>query len=235
MLKRIIFLCLALQLTACSELQNVAGTMLGSDALTSGEVAGGLKEALTLGIGKGSDRLSLTDGYFKSAYKILLPEEVRKVTDKLQNIPGFNQVENELLKLINRGAEDAAQKAKPIFVSAIKQMTFQDAMGILMGDKDAATNYLNKATYSQLYDAFRPEITKSLDKVNATSYWNKAVSTYNKIPFIDKLNPELDDYVTNEALKGLFSMVAKEELNIRTNLSARTSDLLKKVFAKQDS
>lgn len=228
-------MCLTLQLTACAELQNVAGTMLGSEALTTGEVAGGLKEALNLGISKGADRLSLTDGYFKSAYKILLPEDVQKVTNKLQNIPGFNQVENELLKLVNRGAEDAAKKAKPIFVSAIKQMTFQDAMSILMGDKDAATNYLNKATYTQLYDAFRPEITKSLDRVNATNYWNKAVSSYNKIPLVQKVNPELDDYVTTEALKGLFSMVAKEELNIRTNLSSRTTDLLKKVFAKQDN
>lgn len=235
MFKRIAFVCLVLQFTACAELQNAAGTLLSEQPLTTTEVAGGLKEALTIGIGKGAERLSLTDGYFKSAYKILLPEEVQKVTNKLQGIPGFSQLENELLKLINRGAEDAAKKAKPIFVSAIKQMTFQDAMGILMGEKNAATNYLNRATHTQLYDAFRPEINKSLDKVKATELWNKAITTYNKIPFITKLNPDLDDYVTTKALTGLFGMVEKEELAIRSNVSNRTSELLKKVFAKQDS
>lgn len=236
MLKKVLFLCLCIQLTACSELQNIAGTVLSEDVLTPEQIGSGLKQALEIGISKGSDRLSATDGYFKNAaYKILLPEEVQKVTSKLQKVPGFSQVENELLKLINRGAEDAAKSAKPIFVSAIKQMTFRDATSILMGDKDAATTYLNNATYSQLYDSFKPKITQSLKKVNATKFWNDAVSKYNKIPFVEKLNPELDDYVTNEALKGLFGMVEKEEITIRENVSARTTDLLKKVFAKQDS
>jgi len=234
MFRKIAFLFLVLQVTACAELQNAAGTLL-NQPLTTEEVAGGLKQALNIGISKGADRLSLTDGYFKSAYKILLPEEVRKVTERLQIIPGFDKLENEMLKLINRGAEDAAKKAKPIFVSAIKQMSFQDAMGILMGDKNAATTYLNNATYAQLYNAFQPEIVKSLDKVKATETWNKAITKYNQIPFITKVNPDLGDYVTNQALVGLFGMVEKEELAIRTNLSSRTTDLLKKVFAKQDN
>jgi len=171
----------------------------------------------------------------KSAYKILLPAEVQKVTKKLKNVPGFNQVEDKMLTLLNRAAEDAATAAKPIFVSAIKSMTFSDAMNILMGADNSATTYLNNTTNKQLYSAFNPKIVKSLDKVNATDYWNKAVSAYNKIPFVEKLNPNLDDYVTKQALVGLFGMVAKKEKGIRTNISERNTDLLRKVFAKQDN
>lgn len=235
MLKRLLFLLIVFQLTACAELQQAAGTLLNEATLTNAEVGNGLKEALEIGISKGSEKLSLKDGYFKSAYKIFLPEEVQQVTNTLQKIPGFSEVENEMLKLLNRAAEDAAKEAKPIFVNAIKQMTFEDAMGILMGNKDAATQYLVNTTRQSLYEAFMPKIKTSLDRVNATEYWNKAITTYNKIPLIDKVNPELDDYVTDKALDGLFSMVEKEELNIRNNVSARTSDLLKKVFAKQDN
>lgn len=227
---------LLLTFSACSpaELQQVLGG-LTNDALTTGEISSGLKQALEIGIGKGSDQLSTIDGYFKSPYKILLPPEARKITDKLQKVPGFSQVEAIILEKINRGAEDAAKKAKPIFVSAIKQMTFEDALGILMGTDNAATGYLHDKTNTQLYSAFSPVIVESLDKFNARKYWSDIVEKYNKIPFVEKANPNLDDYVTKEALKGLFSMVEKEESNIRKNVSARTSSLLKKVFAKQDN
>jgi hypothetical protein len=236
MIKKAGILLLMFQLTACAELQNIAGTVLDENAVTSLDIANGLKEALEIGISKGSDVLSATDGYFKSQYKILLPEEARKVTDKLQNIPGFSQVEDIILEKINRGAEDAAIKAKPIFVDAIKQMTFQDATGILMGAQDAATQYLNKSTRTKLYGEFNPVIVNSLNKFNAIDYWADAVNAYNKIPFVEKMDPSvsLDQYVTEQALNGLFSMVEKEEIKIRTDLSARTSDLLRKVFAKQD-
>ena len=235
MFKKLLFLLLILQVTACAELQQAAGTLLSEGTLTNAEIGNGLKEALRVGISKGSDQLSVKDGYFKNeAYKILLPEEVQQVTSKLKNIPGFDQIENEMLRLLNRAAEDAAKEAKPIFVDAIKQITFDDAMGILMGDKDAATQYLTRSTRESLYTAFIPKIKTSLDRVNATEYWEKAMNTYNKIPFVQQVNPQLDDYVTDKALDGLFGMVQKEELNIRSNVSARTSDLLKKVFAKQD-
>ncbi len=229
---------ISISFAACdpATLQQAMGTLLeGGSPLTSEQVGLGLKEALTNGISKGSDRLSLTDGYFKSQYKILLPEEARKITDKLEKVPLFSDVENIILEKINRGAEDAAKKAKPIFISAIKQMTFADAMDILMGSDDAASNYLKRTTFNQLYQEFNPIIVESLDKFDARKYWGDAVKTYNSIPFVDKMNPSLDDYVTREALKGLFSMVEKEELNIRKNVSSRTSDLLKKVFAKQDN
>ncbi len=235
MIKKIAFLVLLLQVTACAELQNIAGSVIQGGGLTPDQIGLGLKEALNIGIGKGSDKLSLTDGYFKSAYKIFLPDEVRKVTDRLKVIPGFGQAENELIKLLNRGAEDAAKSAKPIFVSAIKGMTFADATNILMGADNAATSYLHKTTNSQLYNAFRPKIVNSLDKVNATKYWRDIVTTYNKIPLVKKVNPELDDYVTQKDLEGLFSMVEKKEKGIRNNISERSSDLLKKVFAKQDN
>lgn len=235
--KKLMFVFVVMSLAACNpgDLNKVLGAVLEGDSpLTDAQIGGGLKEALTQGISKGSDRLSMRDGFMKSAYKILLPEEVQKVTGKLQNIPGFTNVENKMLELVNRGAEDAAKQAKPIFVNAIKQMTFRDAMGILMGGNNAATDYLKKATSNQLYKAFKPEIVKSLDKVNATKTWNKAITTYNRIPLVNKMNPDLDDYVTNQALNGLFKMVAKEEAQIRKNPAARATDLMKRVFAKQD-
>lgn len=194
----------------------------------------GLKSALELGVNEAVTFLSAEDGYYKTAYKVLLPEEVQSVTKRLKNVPGFGNVEEELLEKMNRAAEDAAQKAKPIFVSAIKQMTFQDAMNILMGKTDAATRYLERTTFDQLYGAFLPVIQESLDKVNARSYWSNAVSVYNKLPLVKPTNPELDDHVTRRALAGMFGMVEKKEADIRQNPAARTSSLLQNVFAKQD-
>lgn len=223
--------CSAQDLQKAMDIVNAAG----GDGLTTAQIGGGLKEALDQGITKGAQRLSQKDGYFKSTYKILLPPEAREITNKLKGVPGFAQVENTILEKINRGAEDAAKKATPIFVSAIKAMTFQDAMGILMGEKNAATAYLNSRTYQSLYAEFSPVIINSLDKFKAREYWADAVNAYNRIPFVKKANPDLADYVTSQALEGLFSMVEKEELNIRKNVGARTSDLMRRVFAKQDN
>jgi Protein of unknown function (DUF4197) len=230
----IVLLTITLLVTSCDVLQQVATTAI-EKALTNDDIGNGLKEALTLGIGKGSDVLSQKGGYFNSAYKILLPPEARQITDKLKVIPGFNKVEDIVLEKINAGAEDAAAKAKPIFVNAIKQMTISDALNILMGEKNAATDYLKRTTYQQLYNEFSPVIVTSLDKYDARKYWGDAVNTYNKIPFVKKANPSLDDYVTTQALTGLFSMVEEKERSIRSNASERVTDLLKKVFAKQDA
>ena len=229
----ITLLTLSLSFTACDTLQQVA--QAGLPAILSNEdIGNGLKSALELGIGKGADVLSQKGGYFSSAYKILLPEEARQITDKLKMIPGFNKVEDVVLEKINAGAESAAAKAKPIFVNAIKNMSFNDALGILMGDKNAATDFLKRATYDQLYREFSPVIVSSLDEYGARKYWGDAVGTYNKIPFITKANPSLDEYVTKQALNGLFSMVESKERDIRGNTNERITDLLKKVFAKQD-
>ncbi|HMO39202.1 MAG TPA: DUF4197 domain-containing protein [Saprospiraceae bacterium] len=236
MLKKSVFVLVIAALTACdaATLQQL-GSAVGAGALSETDIASGLKEALTNGIGKGADQLSAVNGYFESPYKILLPPEARQITNRLQNIPGFSEVEKEILQRINRGAEDAAKKAKPIFVNAIRQMTFADATNILMGADDAATQYLGRTTRDALYAEFNPVIIESLDKFNARQYWSDAVSAYNRIPLVEKANPSLDDYVTSSALDGLFAMVAKEELNIRKNVNARTSDLLRRVFARQDN
>lgn len=237
-MKKLVVILLAFTVFSCtpSEIQNVLDTVGSSTAaLTTGDISNGLKEALNKGISKGADQLSKQNGYFSSPYKILLPPEARKVTDKLKNVPLFSDIENEIVKRLNQGAEDAAKKAKPIFIGAIKQMSFNDATNILMGQDDAATRFLRRTTYDKLYAEFNPVIVNSLDKFKAREYWADAVNTYNKIPFVDKVNSDLDDYVTKQALSGLFKMVEKEESNIRHNLAARTTDLLKRVFAKQDN
>jgi predicted small secreted protein len=218
---------------ACETLEGIAKEAMAEPTLD--EIGRGLKEALTNGISKGVDVLSARDGYYKSAYKILLPPEAQKVTERLKIIPGFERLEENLLERINRGAEDAATEAKPIFVGAIRGMSFQDAKGILLGPDNAATDYLQRTTTNQLYEKFNPKIVASLDKVGANELWRKAVDAYNKIPLITKVNNDLDDYITREALKGLFSKVADEEKNIRRNPGARSTALLKKVFSRQDS
>lgn len=233
MLKRILLLLLVVQLSSCDVLQNILGEGLGSP-LTNAEIVAGLKQALELGATEGAQALSRKDGYLKSPYKILLPPEARAITERLQNVPGFSAVEDIILEKINRGAEDAAKRAAPIFRDAILSMSINDALGILTGDKDAATQYLNRTTNAQLYREFSPVIIQSLDKFEARKYWSDAVTAYNQIPFVQKANPSLDDYVTRQALDGLFKMVAVKELDIRTNISARNTDLLRKVFARQD-
>jgi hypothetical protein len=202
--------------------------------LSQEEAGKGLKEALNNGVDEAVSFLSAKDGYYKSAYKILMPEEAQKVAHKLRAVPGFDNVEADLTERMNRAAEDAATKAKPIFVAAIKKMTFQDALNILTGNPDAATRYLQKVTNDQLYAEFKPVIQASLDKVNAREYWKNAVTAYNKIPLVTKTNPELDDHVTKTALVGLFSLVEQKEKGIRSDVGQRNSELLRKVFAKQD-
>lgn len=222
-----------LYFTSCDTLAGIAKEVLLEP--TVDEIGRGLKEALDKGITKGVERLSAKDGYYRSPYKIQLPPEARQVTDRLKALPGFEKLEENLLEKINRGAETAAKEATPIFVSAIRALTFKDVTNLLMGADNAATDYLQRTTQQQLYDKFNPVIVRSLEDVGANSLWKKAADTYNKIPFIAKVNNDLDDYITKEALKGLFAQMESEEKNIRHNKLARTSDLLRKVFAKQDS
>lgn len=229
--KALIIAFMSLSLVSCDP--NTLNQIL-SVPLTNADVANGLKQALSIGAEDSSSTLSNLNGYYQSPYKILLPQEARTVIDKLKFIPGFSNLEEEVVKKLNRGAEDAAKKAAPIFLNAIKQMTIQDAMGILMGEKDAATQYLNRTTQQALYKEFNPVIVNSLNKFGALDLWSNAVNKYNAIPFVTKVNPDLADHVTTKALDGLFSEVAKKELGIRTDLSQRTSDILRRVFAKQD-
>ncbi|TVR83275.1 MAG: DUF4197 domain-containing protein [Saprospirales bacterium] len=202
--------------------------------LTTQEVALGLKEALNNGVESGVNFLSVRDGFLKTDYKIFLPSEARVVTDRLQIIPGFSNVEEIVIERINRAAEDAVGRAAPIFKDAILSMSIQDAWGILQGEDDAATQYLITRTRNSLYFEFQPVILDALNKFDALDYWESAVNRYNSIPFVDSVNPRLDDYVTNRAMDALFGRIAIEELAIREDVSRRTSDLLKRVFARQD-
>ena len=230
----------AVQFLSCSpeELNKTIGTVLnglGNEELTSLEIIGGLKEALTQGISKGSDIVSVVDGYYKNeAIKILFPPEAQKIEQKLQEL-GLGNLTEQLVEKVNHAAEDAAKGAKPIFKKAITDMTIDDGLGILMGDDMAATSYLKRTTSDGLYNAFKPVIVRSLNKKKALDSWGKVVNTYNKVPFVKKMNPDLADHVTNKALEGLFHMVAKEEKLIRKDPVARATDLLRKVFAKQDN
>ncbi|MCE2994508.1 MAG: DUF4197 domain-containing protein [Cyclobacteriaceae bacterium] len=201
--------------------------------LTTVEVTNGLKEALVNGVSKGTDLISKLDGYYKNPeIKIPFPQDVKMVETKLRAL-GMGKEVDKFVVTLNRGAEEAAKEAKPIFLAAIKQMTIDDAFAILKGQPDAATQYLKKTTTAQLKEKFKPIVQASLDKVQATKYYGDLVNQYNRIPFITKVNPNLNDYATDMAIQGLFTMIAKEEKSIRQDPAARTSDLLKKVFGSK--
>lgn len=202
--------------------------------LTTAEVSEGLKEALIKGISNGSDLASRVDGYFMNPkIKIPFPPEAKKVEDKLRQL-GFDKDVDRFIMTLNRGAEEAAKEAKPIFIAAIKSMTIQDAWGILKGESDAATQYLKRTTSNHLREKFKPVIKDALSKVNATKYYGDIVNTYNQIPFVQDVNPNLDDYATEKAMDGLFLLISEEEKKIREDPLARTTDLLKRVFRAQN-
>ncbi|MEP7255830.1 MAG: DUF4197 domain-containing protein [Ferruginibacter sp.] len=202
-----------------------------STGVTETEAAEGIKEALSQGLAGAVLKLNKEDGFFKDAfYKILMPDDAKKVEKTLRDI-GFGSMVDKAILQINRGAEDAAGYAKPIFVSAIKSMTISDAIGLVRNGDTSATHFFREKTTAQLTAAFLPVIKSSLDKVNATKYYGDLVNKYNSLPIVfNKVNPDLADFVTNKATNALFDLVAKEEKNIRTNFAARTTDLLKKVF-----
>jgi hypothetical protein len=198
--------------------------------LSEKDAADGIKEALVNGTGEGVKNVSKVDGYFKNPeIKIPFPPDAKEIESKLRAV-GLGKKVDEVILSINRAAEDAAKEAKPIFVSAIKNMSITDAIGIVRGENNAATMYLKRTTSGELNTKFQPPVKNSLDKVDATKYWTEVIDLYNKIPFVKKMNPNLTEYVTRKAIDGLFVMVAKEELKIRKDPVARTTELLKKVF-----
>lgn len=233
-MKKIVLSFLAFSLFGCAELQQIATQYPGLGTMGNTEIASGLKEALNNGITKEVSKLTATDGFYKNqAVKILLPTELQKVDKGLRDI-GLGSLADEGIKLLNRAAEDAVKEATPIFVDAVKNMTFMDAKNILLGSSNSATMYLQSSTNQALYGKFNPVIQKSLSKVGADKAWKNIITKYNAIPLTTDVNPDLNDYVTQKALEGVFKMIAVEEKDIRTNLNARTSDLLKRVFAMQD-
>ena len=238
-MKRKIILVLLFATCACSSTQVNQAIDEASKALESGpvptsaEVGEGLKEALIKGISAGTSQVSQTDGYFKNlAIKIPFPPDLKKVEQKLRQLGFGNEVDNFVMTM-NRGAEDAAKEVKPIFVNAIRSMTIEDAWGILKGSPDAATQYLKRTTSPQIKEKFKPVIQNSLNKVSATKYYGDLVNTYNRIPFVEKVNPDLNEYATDLAMRGLFVTIANEEKKIRDNPLERTTDLLRKVFGYQ--
>jgi len=197
---------------------------------TQTEMSMGLKQALEFGTNYSADRLSAKDGFLGNmAVKILFPDEAKKVENTLRSL-GLNQLCDNVIISLNRAAEDAAKEAKPIFVAAIKQMTFQDVSNILLGEQDAATNYFKRTTSSLLAQKFRPVIESSINKVGATRYWADVTTQYNKIPLVKPVQTDLTGYVTDKAIAGLFVEIAQEELKIRQQAAARSTPLLQKVF-----
>lgn len=223
-----------LMLNSCAELQQVVNQLPQGGTLGNADIAAGLRQALDFGIDKQVQRLTLKDGFYKNnLVKILMPQELQKVDKALRDI-GLGSLADDGIKMLNRAAEDAVKEATPIFVNAVKDITFADAKDILLGADNAATQYLEGRTNSALYGKFKPVIQNSFSKVGADRIWTELINNYNKIPFVNKVNPDLTDYVTNEALKGVYTMISVEEKKIRTKVGSRTTDLLKKVFALQD-
>ena len=233
--KVIIYSFIFLSLISCNELQQVVNQLpQGESGIGTAQIAAGLREALDKGIDKQVSKLTQEDGFFKNELvKILLPEELQKVDKTLRDI-GLSNLADEGLKILNRAAEDAVGEATPIFINAVKGITFSDAKSILLGSDDAATQYLTNTTKTELYAKFNPVIQNSFEKVGADRIWANLINRYNSIPLTKNVNPDLTDYVTTEALKGVYTMISVEEKEIRNNVSARTSDLLRKVFVLQD-
>lgn len=235
MFKKIALCFVVFQLISCNELQQVVNQLpQGETGIGTAQIAQGLREALDKGIDKQVSKLTQENGFLKNELvKIALPEELQKVDKTLRDI-GLGNLADEGLKILNRAAEDAVGEATPIFVNAVKAITFDDAKSILLGNDNAATQYLTSATKTELYSKFNPVIKSSFEKVGADKIWSNLINKYNSIPLTKKVNPDLTDYVTQEALNGVYTMIAVEEKEIRTNVSARSSDLLKKVFRLQD-
>ncbi|MEW7280733.1 DUF4197 domain-containing protein [Aquimarina sp. 2201CG1-2-11] len=236
-MKKSILLLFVILFGSCAELQQVVNNLpqtTGGFGISNIDISNGLREALDNGIDKQVTKLTQKDGFYKNQLvKILLPQELQKVDKTLRDV-GLGSLADEGLKVLNRAAEDAVKEATPIFVSAVKQMTFADAKQILLGSDNAATQYLTNKTQSQLYQKFNPVISRSFSKVGADKIWTNIITKYNSIPLTKNVNPDLTDYVTGQALKGVYAMIAVEEKDIRTKLSSRTTDLLKRVFALQD-
>ncbi|MGQ3676956.1 DUF4197 domain-containing protein [Tenacibaculum discolor] len=234
-MKKITVFFIALTFMGCAELQKVVNQLPQGGLLTQEQIGNGLRQALDNGIQHQVAKLTSKDGFYKNdLVKILLPEELQAVDKGLRKI-GLGNLADEGLKAINRTAEDAVKTATPIFVNAVKEITFADAKNILLGADNAATSYLEGKTTTALYSEFNPVIKNSFAKVGADKIWSNLISKYNSIPFVKKVNPDLTDYVTTEALEGVFTMIAVEEKGIRNKVGLRDTALLRQVFALQDN
>lgn len=239
-MKRIILLLLLCPIASQAQLNEIIKTVSEKSTTITKytgtvDISAGLKEALNKGITEQVSQLTAIDGFYKNeAVKILMPQELAKVDKTLRKM-GLSKLADEGILLMNRAAEDAVKEATPIFISAIKNLTIDDAKNILLGKNDAATLYLQTKTTTELYAKFKPVVQESIGKVGADVVWTAIMNKYNSVPFVSKINPDITDYVTDKALEGVFKMIAVEELSIRENLNARTSNTLKEVFELQDN
>lgn len=235
MIKKIALVVFIITFCACAELQQVVNQLPQTGgSIGNADIASGLRQALNFGIDKQVTKLTQEGGFYKNdLVKILLPKDLQKVDNALRKI-GLSNLADQGLKILNSAAEDAVKEATPIFVNAVKGITFSDAKNILLGNNDAATQYLTTKTQADLYNKFKPVINNSFSKVGADKIWENLINRYNSIPLTKNVNADLTDYVTTEALKGVYTMIAVEEQDIRTKASSRTTDLLRKVFALQD-
>ncbi|MCP4313251.1 MAG: DUF4197 domain-containing protein [Bacteroidetes bacterium] len=239
----------AIILSGCAELNNLMQTIPSDAPLSESEVAEGLKEALIKGSENASSILSVADGYYgDELVKILLPEEASVIIDNLSKIPGGNKLVEDVVRSINRAAEDAAKEVAPIFINSIREMSINDAFGILKGADNSATQYLSNTTRTDLYNLYKPKIRQSTEMdliggISAKDSWDELTGKWNifansiagKLAGVSPVNTKLDDYLTNKALDGMFLKVQDEEKNIRNNVSARITPLLKKVFGSLDN
>ena len=239
---------LALMVAGCAELQKITEQFESPRPLTNQEVIDGLKQALTIGSRSAATGLSETDGYYRDEMvRILLPPEAQIITDNLSLLPGGAKLLEDVLLSINRAAEDAAKDAAPVFASAVRNMTIQDGFAILRGENNAATEYLRSATWNELYGLYQPKIRSSLDKpiignISAFESWNTLTGQWNRVANsavgrmsdLTPVNVELDRYLTEKGLDGLFLKLAVEEEKIRTDPAARVTDLLKRVFGQAE-
>ena len=234
-LLQIHILCGVILLSSCTaaEINKVLQGAAGA-TLTDEDVGQGLKEALIKGITEGSENASRLDGFLKNdLIRIALPSEFQKAESTMRKL-GLGGEVDKVLTAINRGAEKAAVEAKPIFISAIKQLTIQDAFSILRGEPDAATQFLKRTTSGELTKLFMPRVQESLNEVGATRYYGDLAKAYNAIPTTKNITEDLNVYVTEKELGGLSVLIAREEKNIRENPLERTTALMKRVFAAQD-
>lgn len=234
-MKKIFLFLIVFQLFGCGELQQVINQLpQETSGIGNLDIASGLRQALDMGIDKQVAKLTKENGFFKNELvKILLPKELQKVDKTLRDV-GLGNLADEGLRVLNRAAEDAVGEATPIFINAVRGITLNDAKTILLGNDNAATQYLTNSTKTALYAKFNPVIKKSFEKVGADKIWKNLITKYNSIPLTNNVNPDLTDYVTQEALNGVYTMIAVEEKEIRTKVSSRTTDLLRKVFVLQD-
>ena len=219
---------------SCAELQQISEEISNSGILTEEQIGDGLKEALTKGIREEVTKLTQEDGFYSNPMvKIELPSELETVENILQKV-GLESLTEQGIRALNKTAEEAVKEATPLFIAAIKDLTFEESKAILLGSPSAATDYLKSKTENELYLKFQPVVAANFKKVGADQIWETTIPRYNQIPLTKEVNPDLTDYVTSQALKGVYKMIEMEEIEIRNNINERSSLLLKRVFALQD-